>query len=159
MSDGGQGPRALISLAVFLILSFSAAYFGAQFLPGEWYAELEKPSWNPPAWIFGPVWTFLYAAMAVAGWLVWRADHPDRRAALALWALQLVLNALWSWIFFGLYRPGLAAIEIAMLWGAILATAVLFWRIRPLGGALLVPYLAWVSFAAVLNVALWWLNR
>ena len=151
--------RSLIALLVFFVLSFGAAFFGAQFPPGEWYAQLEKPFWNPPNWIFAPVWTLLYAAMAFAAWLVWRQGTPARRAPLALWALQLVLNALWSWIFFGLHRPGLAAVEIGLLWVAILTTIVFFWRVRTAAGALLLPYLAWVSFAAVLNFSLWLLNR
>lgn len=150
---------SLIALSVFFLLSFAAALFGAQFPPGDWYAQLVKPSWNPPDWIFAPVWTILYAAMAVAAWLVWREVTSERRAPLAVWTLQLVLNALWSWIFFGLHRPGWAAIEIGLLWLAILATTILFWRVRRVAGALLLPYLVWVSFAAVLNVALWWLNR
>ncbi|TNF72501.1 MAG: tryptophan-rich sensory protein [Acidobacteria bacterium] len=150
---------SLIALTVFFLLSFAAALFGAQFPPGDWYAQLEKPSWNPPNWVFAPVWTILYAAMAVAAWLVWREGTSERRAPLAFWTLQLVLNALWSWIFFGLHRPGWAAIEIGLLWIAILATTILFFRVRRVAGALLLPYLAWVSFAAVLNVALWWLNR
>ena len=158
MSGIGQGPRTLIALAVFLILSFSAAYFGAQFLPGEWYAQLDKPAWNPPNWIFAPVWTLLYMAMAVAAWLVWRQGSPTRRVPLAVWGVQLVLNALWSWIFFGLHRPGFAALEIGLLWVAILATTLLFWRVRRAAGVLFVPYLAWVTFAAVLNLSIWLLN-
>jgi len=162
--------RSVAILVLFLVACFGAAAFGAQFLPGAWYAALEKPSWNPPAWVFGPVWTALYTMMAVAGWLVWRAParggggggsataRSTRGAALAVFALQLVLNAAWSWLFFGLHRPGLAFAEICALWLAILATTLLFWRVRPLAGGLLLPYLAWVSFAAALNLALWRLN-
>lgn len=151
--------RSSLVLLLFLALSFGAAAFGAQFAPGSWYAALAKPSWNPPSWVFGPVWTLLYAMMAVAAWLVWRqAGWRAAAPALAVFALQLVLNALWSWIFFGLHAPGWALLEILALWLAILATIVLFARVRPLAAWLLVPYLAWVSFAAVLNFTLWRLN-
>jgi tryptophan-rich sensory protein len=126
---------------------------------GTWYPALAKPAWTPPSWLFGPVWTALYAAMAVAGWAVWRArGWRQGRGPLVLFALQLLLNAAWSGLFFGLRAPGLALLGIALLWGAILATLVAFWRVRPLAGALLVPYLAWVSFAAALNAAIWRLN-
>jgi tryptophan-rich sensory protein len=145
---------------LFLATCFGAAAFGAQFAPGEWYAGLTRPSWNPPNWIFGPVWTVLYLLMAVSGWLVWRtAGFRGATGALACFAVQLLLNAAWSWLFFGLHRPGLAFAEIVVLWLAILATLLLFWKVRPLAGALLVPYLLWVSFAAVLNLTLWQLNR
>jgi len=158
--------RSFLALVLFLVICFGTAAFGGQFAPGAWYAALEKPAWNPPAWVFAPVWTLLYAMMAVAGWLVWRgggsvvggAGAPSRGIALGVYALQLVLNGAWSWLFFGLQRPGLAFAEIVALWLAILATTVLFWRVKPLAGALLVPYLAWVAFAAVLNLALWRLN-
>jgi tryptophan-rich sensory protein len=163
--------RSFLVLVLFLLICFGAAAFGGQFTPGEWYAALAKPSWNPPAWAFAPVWTLLYAMMAVAGWLVWRSGErapvrsaseavqgPSRSLALAVYALQLVLNGAWSWLFFGLHRPGLAFAEIVLLWLAILATVVLFWRRKPLAGALLLPYLAWVGFAAALNFSLWRLN-
>lgn len=171
--------RSLLVLVLFLLACFGVAAFGSQFAPGEWYAALEKPAWNPPAWVFAPVWTVLYALMAVAGWLVWRSGagggervdlqsgaladqeprtRPRRRVALGAFALQLALNGAWSWLFFGLHLPGVAFVEIVVLWIAILATTVLFWRLRPLAGALLVPYLAWVGYAAALNFALWRLN-
>lgn len=149
----------IIALAVSIVLVAGAASFGALFSPGDWYAGLVKPSFNPPNWIFGPVWTALYLMMAVAAWLVWR-----RRAArpvtpsLAVYLAQLALNALWSWLFFGLHAMGAAFIDICLLWLFILATLVLFWRVHRWAGALLAPYLAWVGFAAVLNFALWQLN-
>lgn len=150
---------AVLGLVVFLALAFGAASFGARFTPGEWYAALEKPPWNPPAWIFGPVWTVLYVLIAVAGhWLWLRRDQPGARAALALWTVQLVLNALWSWIFFGLHRMGLALAELGLLWLAILATILAARRVRPLAAGLLIPYLVWVSFAWFLNLTLWNLN-
>ena len=161
--------RSLLVLVLFLVICFAVAAFGTQFTPGAWYAALAKPAWNPPSWVFAPVWTVLYAMMAVAGWLVWRvgAAAPGqggaetttvRRAALGFFALQLALNGAWSWLFFGLHRPGLAFAEIVALWIAILVTVVLFWRVRALAGALLLPYLAWVAFAAVLNLTLWQMN-
>jgi tryptophan-rich sensory protein len=129
-------------------------------MPGEWYFDLAKPSWTPPGWIFGPVWTLLYAMMGVAAWLVWKQTGFSRaRAALSLFAIQLVLNGVWSWFFFGLHRPGLAFIDILALWVMILATTLAFWQHRPLAGALLIPYLAWVSFASALNFSIWWINR
>ena len=152
--------RPALALAGWLALSFCAAAMGAFFLPGEWYAGLKKPSWNPPNWIFGPVWTALYTIMAVAAWLVWqRGGFAGQRVALALFLLQLLCNALWSPLFFGLKHPALAFADIVMLWLALSATVVAFWQVRPLAGGLLVPYLAWVTFASALNFALWRLNR
>ncbi len=150
---------AVARLALCVLLCFLPALGGVFFAPGEWYAGLAKPALNPPAWVFGPVWTALYASMGLALSL---APAPARAArawpALALFGLQLLLNALWSWLFFGLHRPDLALLDIAALWLAILACAVAFWRLRPLAGALLLPYLAWVGFAAYLNLELWRLN-
>lgn len=152
--------RSALALAGWLLLSFSAAAIGGFFMPGAWYATLNKPSWNPPNWIFGPVWTVLYAAMAIAAWLVWRrGGFAGQRFALSLYLTQLLLNALWSPLFFGLRSPGLAFVDIVLLWLALLATVAAFWKSRPLAGALLVPYLAWVTFASVLNFAIWRLNR
>jgi len=147
-----------LTLVLFLVLSFSAAFFGSQFMPGEWYAALTKPSWNPPSWLFGPVWSVLYTLIGIAGWMVWRAKQPDRRLAMTAFSVQLILNALWSWFFFGLKEPGWALAEILLLLAAIVWTSVLFHRTRPLAGRLLFPYLAWVSFATFLNFTLWRLN-
>lgn len=149
-----------VALAVSFLLVAAAASFGALFTPGEWYAGLEKPSFNPPNWIFGPVWTLLYAMMALAAWLVWlrRGAEGPVLPALLLFGLQLLLNALWSWLFFGMHAMGLAFVDIVVLWCAIVATLALFWRIHRVAGALLLPYLAWVSFAALLNFSLWQLN-
>lgn len=124
-----------------------------------WYDSLAKPSWNPPNWIFGPVWTLLYLAMGVAAWLVWR-EQGWRSAALplGLFVAQLVLNLVWSGLFFALRSPGLAAIEIVLLWASILATLVAFWPTSRLAACLFIPYLVWVSFASVLNFAIWRLN-
>jgi len=146
-----------IGLVAWLALCFGAGGVGARFRPGAWYAELRKPAWNPPAWLFAPVWTLLYALMAAAVWLVWR--QAGVTPELGLFLVQLALNAAWTWLFFGLRRPGLALAEIAALWLAIAATAVAFWSVVPVAGLLLTPYLAWVTFATALNAALWRLNR
>lgn len=151
--------RPWIALAVFLGGVAAAAAFGAAFEPGAWYAGLRKPPLTPPDAVFPPVWTALYAAIAVAGWLVWRRRRPGEFAPLALWGAQLVLNALWSLLFFGLERPGLALLEIALLLALVVATTAAFLRVRPLAGALFAPYAAWVAFAAYLNAGIWLLNR
>jgi tryptophan-rich sensory protein len=148
---------AAVGLVGWLVLCFAAAAVGARYKPGAWYAGLRKPAWNPPKWLFAPVWTLLYAMMAVAAWLVWRDVGLSRE--VGLFVVQLVLNAAWTWLFFGLKRPGLAFADIVALWLAILATLVAFWSVRPLAALLLAPYLAWVTFAAALNAALWRLNR
>jgi translocator protein len=150
----------LLSLGVFLLATFSAAVVGSQFTPGEWYASIARPSWTPPSWIFGPVWTALYTMMAVAGWLVWIDRGWARgRLAIGLFAAQLTLNALWSYLFFGARQPGTAAVEIVILWVTIAVTTVVFWRIRRAAGLLFAPYLAWVTFAMALNIEIWRLNR
>ena len=152
--------RSALALAGWLVLSFSAAAIGGFFMPGDWYAALKKPSWNPPNWIFAPVWTTLYAAMGTAAWLVWkRGGFAGQRVALSFFLAQLLFNALWSPLFFGIHHPGLAFADIALLWLALLCTVAAFWKASPLAGALLVPYLAWVTFASALNFALWRLNR
>lgn len=126
-----------------------------------WYPTLVKPAFNPPAWIFGPVWTVLYVTMGVAAFLVWRQGigSDDVKIALTIFLIQLGLNGLWSVLFFGMHLPALALVEIVLLWFAIGATVALFWRVNPVAGGLLLPYWAWVSFATVLNASLWWLNR
>ena len=129
----GSATRSALVLAGWLALSFTAAAMGGFFLPGEWYARLQKPSWNPPNWIFGPVWTALYTAMAIAAWLVWRrGGFAGQRVALSLFLAQLLLNALWSPLFFGLRHPALAFADIVLLWLALLGTVVAFWKARPL---------------------------
>lgn len=149
----------ILGLAVWLAVTFAAAFVGSQFLPGEWYASLEKPAWTPPNGVFAPVWTVLYALMAVSAWMIWsRRGLRGAALPLGLFLLQLALNAIWSWLFFGLHRPDWALIEILLLWLAILATLIAFWRIRIAAGALLLPYLLWVSFATALNFELWRLN-
>jgi translocator protein len=159
-SQARSTPRLVLALILWLALSFAVAALGSWFTPGEWYATLEKPSWNPPSWVFGPVWTLLYVMMAIAAWLVWKCGGFSRqRVALTLYLVQLFFNALWSPLFFGLRNPGLAFVDITLLWLALLATLVAFWKVRPLAGALLIPYLLWVTFATVLNFSIWQLNR
>jgi len=147
------------SLLVWIAISFVPALVGSQFGPGEWYGQLRKPSWTPPGYLFGPVWTFLYASMGVAAWLVWkRVGYSGARVTLSLFLAQLAFNGLWSWLFFGLQRPDLAFVDIVFLWCFILITLLAFWRQSAAAGIIMVPYLLWVSFAGVLNFSIWRLN-
>ena len=149
----------MLALAGWVLICFCAAVMGAVFMPDGWYASLKKPSWNPPGWVFGPVWSALYVMMAVAAWLVWKlGGFAAQRRALMLFLVQLALNALWTPLFFGLHRPGVAFGEMVLLWIAISATVSAFRRASRTAAWLLAPYLAWVSFAAVLNFAIWKLN-
>jgi translocator protein len=154
--------QQLLGLLVLLVVCFAAAGIGgAATSPNiaTWYATLSKPSWNPPNWIFGPVWTALYISMAVAAWLVWRQGGLEQaKVPLLLFAVQLVLNAAWSWFFFGFHAPGAAFIDIVALLAAIVATTTAFWGRSLAAGILMTPYLAWVAFATVLNFAIWRLN-
>ncbi len=153
--------RQAVGLAVWLVVSFLAAALGgaASIEAGPFYGQLARPDWAPPAAIFGPVWTVLYLLMGVAAWLVWQVGGwRAARAALTLFLVQLAFNALWSWLFFGWHLGALAFVDILLLWALIVATLVSFWRIRPLAGGLLAPYLLWVSFAAALNYSVWRLN-
>ncbi len=147
----------LPSLLVFLVAVALVAAFGAQFEPGAWYAQLNKPDWNPPSWVFGPVWTLLYMAIAVAGWLVWR-ETREVGAVLQLWGVQLIANGLWSWLFFGLHRPDIALIDIALLLCLIVAFMIAARRQSVLASWLFVPYAVWVGFAAALNGSIWSAN-
>lgn len=154
-------PTATAGLAAFGAATAAAAVTGslAALDASDRYGALVQPSWAPPAWLFGPVWTVLYVAIAVAGWLVWRKDGwGGARAALTAFAVQLVLNALWTPLFFGADLLGVAFAEIVLLWLAIVATVVLFARHSRPAALLLVPYLAWVTFASVLNLAIWLIN-
>lgn len=157
----GSSRASLIpGLAGWVALCFTAPALGAFSLPDAWYTSLRKPSWNPPGWVFGPVWTVLYAMMAVAAWLVWRRGGlRAQRRPLSLFLAQLVLNAAWTPLFFGWHRAGLAFVDIVLLWVAIGATVPAFRRVHRGAAWLLAPYLAWVTFAAVLNFTLWRLNR
>jgi len=147
---------ATFMLVAFLGACFAAATTGALFKPGDWYDRLTKPVWNPPNWLFPIAWAALYMMMAFAAWLVWRAEGFGW--ALAAWGLQLVLNAIWSVLFFGIRRLGVALAEAVALWFAILACVLLFAPVSTLAAALMLPYLAWVSFAVVLNLTMWRLN-
>ena len=153
--------RKFTSLLLSLALTFAVAAIGGWVTAGSvstWYPTLVKPSFNPPDWIFGPVWTALYASMAVAAWRVWSRLGTLRHRALAFYGVQLALNLLWSVLFFGAHQIGWALIEIAVLLAAIAGTMIAFWRIDRLAGLALVPYGAWVAFAGVLNAAIWRLN-
>ena len=145
----------------WLLLSFIAAAIGAvaSVQAATFYQQLTQPSWAPPSSVFGPVWSVLYALMGIAAWLVWReGGWRRRRGVLALFLIQLALNALWSWLFFGWHRGAPALADIVLLWLLIAATLAGFWRVRALAGVLLVPYLCWVGFASALNFAVWHLN-
>jgi benzodiazapine receptor len=160
--DRGAPPaRSLLALAASGAAAFATAGIGgvvtARSLDG-WYRRLDKPPWTPPGQVFGPVWSLLYGAQAVAAWLVWRSDG-ERAPALELYGAQLALNLGWTLLFFGLRRPGWAVLEIAVLWVAIAATIAAFRRRSRAAAWLLLPYLAWVSFALALNVAIWRRNR
>jgi len=153
--------RQIAGLAGWFAVSFVAAAIGAaaSVQAGDFYASLARPDWAPPPWIFGPVWTVLYALMGIAAWLVWRAGgFREAGFALALFLAQLAPNALWSWLFFRWHRGALSFADVLLLWALVAATLISFWRIRPAAGALLVPYLLWISFAAALNYSVWQLN-
>lgn len=164
----GQGleqPQDFLSLGAALLLPLLAGGLGAVATNSSvstWYRRLKKPPWNPPAWVFGPVWTVLYLMMGLASWLVWQKRPAHKKKvgnALTWYGLQFTFNSLWSPLFFGLRRTGLAMADIVALWGALLTCLVKFGRVQPLAGWLLVPYFLWVSFASTLNAAVWWLNR
>lgn len=153
--------KQIVGLVGWLIISFVAAAIGgvASIQAGTFYTQLVRPDWAPPPSIFGPAWTVLYALMGIGAWLVWRvAGFRGAKSELTLFLVQLALNALWSWLFFGWHRGALAFADIVLLWALIVATVACFWRIRPLAGVLLVPYLLWVSFASALNYSVWQLN-
>ncbi len=148
--------RSSLVLAGFILITFCAPLAGMFSLPGVWYAALSKPTWNPPAWIFGPVWTLLYLMMAIAAWLIWKRE--GWRRPLWLYVVQLLLNAAWTPIFFGAHQLGWALLEIMVLWIAVLLTLLNFRCVSRTAAWLFVPYLAWVTFAAFLNFTLWRLN-
>jgi tryptophan-rich sensory protein len=153
--------KQIVGLVAWLFASFTAAAIGgaASSAAGPFYTQLVRPAWAPPPSMFGPVWSVLYGLMGVAAWLVWRVGgFRAAKSALTLFLVQLALNALWSWLFFAWHRGALAFADILVLWALIAATLIAFWPIRPLAGALLVPYLLWVSFAAALNYSVWQLN-
>lgn len=153
----------LTALAAFVAITFSAAGIASAFTARSvriWYSALHKPPGNPPASCFGPVWTVLYLLMTIAAWNVWRVGDgwSEASPAITIYLIQLALNAAWSVIFFGLRSPGPALFEIVLLWAAILASVILFWRFSIFSAVLLLPYLAWVTYAAYLNAGIWRLN-
>ena len=156
-------PHQWLALLGWLLLTYAAAALGAYFtLPAiaDWYRALAKPPLTPPDWLFAPVWTLLYTGMAVAVWLAWRTRRSTCRfRGMRLFLVQLLLNLTWTWIFFSQHRPGLALIEIVLLWAAIALTLRTFRTISRPAAWLLLPYLGWVTFAAYLNLGLWRLNR
>jgi translocator protein len=151
--------RLIISVAIPLIIGGSSGFFTASGVEG-WYQTIHKPSWNPPNWIFAPVWTSLYVLMGIALFLVWKADTSSelKRIAVLLFAVQLVLNFFWSFIFFYQHQPGWALAEIITMWLFILLTIFAFAQVNKTAAWLLVPYISWVSFATILNYTLWKLN-
>ena len=157
------GATQWLVLAASLALCFAAAGDGSYFTRPAipfWYESLRKPAWTPPNWLFGPAWTLLYLAMAAAAWLVWRrAGFGGARLALSLFLAQLVLNALWSYVFFGRRELGAALFEIILLWAAVFATMLAFWRVSPPAAWLIWPYLLWLTYAGFLNLSIWRLNR
>lgn len=153
--------ESILVAAGFLLVCFGVSAIGGLATAssvGGWYQTLAKPSFNPPDWVFAPVWTALYILIAFAGWRLWRVNGFNDRIAFSVYAAQLALNLTWSILFFGLQRIGPAFVELVVLWIAIAATTVRFWKHDRISGALLVPYLAWVGFAGALNAAIWRLN-
>jgi benzodiazapine receptor len=153
--------KQIVGLLAWLAVSFVASGIGAvaSIRAVSFYGQIVQPSWAPPSSVFGPVWTILYALMGIAAWMVWRVGgFRANRPALTLFLVQLAVNASWSWLFFAWHRGDLAFADIVLLWLLIIATLVSFWRARPVAGALFIPYLLWVSFAAALNFSVWQLN-
>ena len=151
----------ILGLIGWLLLAYATSAIGAVASVNavDFYGQLLQPDWAPPSWLFGPVWTVLYALMAIAAWLVWRSGgFRAHRLALSVFLVQLALNAVWSWIFFAWQLGAWAFVDIVLLWTLILVNLFLFWRVRPIAGALLAPYLLWVGFASALNYTLWQLN-
>lgn len=145
-----------LPLAAFLAVTFIAGLSGGYFRPGEFYASLSKPSWNPPDWVFAPAWMVLYIFIAVGGWLVWTKEGYG--ATFIVWCVQIVLNTLWSYLAFGINRLDLAFYELILLWLSIAAFILLAWQIDQTAAYLFVPYLMWVTFAGVLNFTVWQMN-
>ena len=147
---------SLLAPAVFLILVVLTASTGAIFKPGEWYLSLDKPSWTPPDWAFPVVWSILYLMIAYAGWLVW--SEAGWSVAIVLWGAQLLLNGIWSWLFFGRRRMDQAFVDVVLLWLCVAAFIVVAWPLSTLAALLFLPYLLWVSIAAALNLTVWRMN-
>lgn len=157
------GPKPWMALLWILTGCYAVSFVGAQGaflgLAHGWYDTILKPRWTPPNWLFGPVWTVLYGMIGAAAYLVWRSEGRFRRSGLALFWVQLVLNGLWTWLFFAWHWLAWSLGELAVLWLLILATTILFFRQSRAAGWLTIPYLAWAAFAGALNFAIWRLNR
>lgn len=151
--------KLLIAIALPVLVGGISGFFTVTGVE-SWYQTIQKPSWNPPNWVFGPVWTTLYVMMGIALWLVWKEDTSRELKMIAaiLFGVQLILNFLWSFVFFRLEQPGFAFLEILFMWIAILATIFAFAQVNKTAAWLLVPYISWVSFAAILNFTIWRLN-
>lgn len=150
-----------LKLLVSLLICYGASALGGLATSTSvkgWYLGIAKPSWNPPAWVFGPVWFCLFTMMGISLWMIWKHDNPNKKKAMVLFGVQLVLNVLWSCFFFGLKNPGLACVEIVFLIAAIALTLLSFAKIDKMAGMLLLPYLVWTTFAAFLNGTIWILN-
>lgn len=153
--------RLILGLIGWIVVCFIASALGAiaSVQSSAFYSQLSQPAWAPPSWVFGPVWTILYLMMAVSAWLVWESGgFRQNRVALSFFLVQLTFNTLWSWLFFAWHLGSLAFVDITFLWVFIVVTIIYFWRANPIAGALLIPYLLWVSFAAALNYSIWQLN-
>ena len=161
--DRPKRSRDLLSLFAFIILCLAVSAGGGAITATSvdtWYQALEKPPFNPPNWVFAPVWTALYILMGIAAWRVWRLRSFEATLkAFAVFGVQLCLNLAWSFLFFGLQRTDLALVEIVILFCAIITNTIMFWRIERLAGLLFVPYVAWVTYATMLNASLWLLNE
>ncbi len=149
--------KLIISLALPQLAGGLGAFFTITFVQ-SWYQTINKPSFNPPSWIFGPMWTLLYVLMGISCYLIWKGNHPQKKQFLTLYFVQLFLNALWSPAFFGLESPILGLVVIVPMWALILTCIIQFRKASKLASGLMVPYLLWVSFATVLNFSIWWLN-
>jgi len=154
--------KYLFPLLISILIALSAGFIGSFFTTpsiASWYAFINKPSFSPPNWLFAPAWTLLYILMGIAAFLIWqKRDNQKTKQALRFYGTQLILNALWSIIFFGMHNPGLAFLEIIFLWIFIFLTLIKFYKINKTAGILFIPYLLWVSFASILNYAIWMLN-
>lgn len=146
----------ILPLIGFIAVTAAAAAFGSTFQPGEWYEQLAKPDWTPPNWLFGPVWSVLYLMIAVSGWFAWKAQGFG--VLVAIWVLQLLLNAAWSWIMFGQHQIGIALIDIILLVSVSLLYVTLAWSKSGTAAFLFLPYCVWIAYATALNFALWILN-
>lgn len=150
--------RLITSIVICQLAGVIGSLFTSPAIPG-WYASLTKPAFNPPSWLFGPVWITLYLLMGIALFLVWQKGISKTHLGMIFFIAQLLLNALWSYLFFGLQNPFIALIEIAFLLAFIILTIVYFWSVSRPASILLIPYALWVAFASVLNFSIWWLNK